>query len=124
MSIRSPDINADYLQIRDFEIVRGDTFGFSIRLLVDGQVSQLTNETNITFAIYSNNSVAYQHIYKSSNTTQDNNGYIYISMLPTETAILRPAEQYTYELEWLINPSTIYTLLKGKIKLITDKIRH
>ena len=125
MSIKLPDINADYLQFRNIEIVRGDTFGLQVRLLVNGVPATITAETKVTFEISGRETTpVYQRVYTIDNTEQDIDGYINISMAPSETATLRKSDNYTYELEWLLNIDTIYTVLNGNIKVIDDKIRH
>lgn len=124
MSIRSPDINADYLQIRDIEIVRGDTFGLAVRLLVNGQPNILTDVGVVTFALYTvGRAPALTKKYTAENAEQDDQGYINMYLTPEETAMLNASARYTYEVEWTINRDTVYTILQGTVKIIPDKIR-
>lgn len=121
MAKKQPDINANYLQIRNIEIVCGDTFGLSIRLTVNGSPNMLTENGRVTFAIFdSDSSPVLSTAYDS--TDQDEQGYINVYLTPDQTSLLRRSDRYTYELEWYINSTTIYTLLKGSIILIVDKI--
>ena len=124
MSIRSPDIKADYLQIRDIEIVRGDTFGLAVRLLVNGQPDILTESSAVTFAVYAvGRDPALLKKYTVDSTEQDEQGYINMYLTPEETATLNTGNRYTYEVEWTINRDTVYTILQGAVKVIADKIR-
>lgn len=124
MSIRSPDIKADYLQIRDLEIVRGDTFGLAVRLLVNGQPDIFTASSAVTFAIYAvGRDPALLKKYTVDSAVQDEQGYINMYLTPEETATLNTGNRYTYEVEWRINRDTIYTILQGAVKVIPDKIR-
>lgn len=121
MSTRGADINADYLQIRNIEIVRGDTVAFSVRLNNNGLPVMLDENGVVTFSIFDR--VKQPIIIKRYiSASQDENGYIEISLLPSETSILRKADHYTYELEWIINARTIYTILSGQVNVIEDKI--
>ena len=121
MSIKAPDINANYLQIRDIEIVRGDTFALNVRMLTNGAPSMLTESGRVTFAVFDRvKNTVIKKIYGSGNQTET--GYINILLLPSVTATLKKLNAYEYELEWLVNSSTIYTLLQGKIKVIDEKI--
>lgn len=121
MSIRSPDINADYLQIRNIEMVSGDTFGLTVRLKIDGTPNILTESGKVTFAIFGTRKEPVLAVdYDSQAQTQD--GYVYIYLTPSQTAQLKANGKYTYELEWYINENTIYTLLKGDVKIVVDKI--
>lgn len=123
MPIRAPDINANYLQIRNLEMVRGDTFGLKIRLIRNNQPEQLGEVGVMTFAVFDTKREAVIKInYTGTNTIQDSDGYINIALTPAETSLLRKSEKYTYEVEWVINSDTVYTLLKGDIKVIADSI--
>ena len=121
MSIRSPDINADYLQIRNIEMVSGDTWGLNVRLKINNTPNILTESGKVTFAIFSTRKEPALAVdYDSQAQTQD--GYVYIYLTPAQTAQLKANGKYTYELEWYINANTIYTLLKGDVKIVVDKI--
>ena len=120
MSIRSPDIGAEYLQIRNLELVRGDTFGMNVRLRLDGTPAVVTENSCVTFAIY-DRGFSPVLLQTFGGEDQDEEGYIRIALLPSQTATLKKT-QYTYELEWQINPESIYTLMKGNISIISDKI--
>ena len=124
MSIRSPDINVDYLQIRNIEIVRGDTWGLAVRLLVNGQPDILTASSAVTFAIYAvGRDPALLKKYTTESAIQDEQGYINMYLTPEETATLNTGNRHTYEVEWKINRDTVYTILQGAVKVIPDKIR-
>ena len=124
MAIRAPDINADYLQRRNIEIVRGDTFGIALRLLMNGTPRTMGETDRVYFAIF--NTMTRQPIirlqYTAQNAAQDTDGYINIALTPEETSVLKQSERYTYEVEWYINSDTVYTLLTGDITVILDKI--
>lgn len=121
MSIRSPDIKADYLQIRNIEIVRGDTFGLASRVNNNGTPIVLDENGIVTFAIFDRSR---QIVIKKTYTSeeQDSAGYVEAYLLPSETSALKKSENYTYEIEWLINSGTIYTILQGQIMVLEDKI--
>ena len=121
MPMCRPDIPADYLQIRNIEIVRGDTFGFSIRLTINGSPDMLTESGMVTFAVFEEeNSPVLSVRYGSAK--QDEQGYINVCLTPEQTSRLRRSSRYAYELEWYINEGTVYTLLKGQIVIVADKI--
>lgn len=125
MAIHGSDIDAKYLQIRDIKIVRGDTFGFRIRMMNNRTPVVLSANSIVTFEVFDvGNNVIAKKQYTSENANQDTNGYINIALEPTVTNTFKSQGQYTYELEWLVNSSTIYTLLQGNVHVIPDKITN
>ena len=121
MSVKAPNIIADYLQIRDIEIVRGDTFALDVRMLTNGTPNMLTESGRVTFAVFDRiKNALIKKTYGSG--SQSETGYINVFLLPSETTTLKKSDAYDYELEWMVNSSTIYTLLQGKIKVIDEKI--
>lgn len=122
MSIRSPDKNTEYLQIRNMSIVRGDTFSISIRLVIDGESYTLPEGAYATFALFEpgNKTPIIKRTYNAEN--QDTDKYIDVVILPYLTASLNIAKIYRYEVEYYINSGTVYTMLTGELTVIPDKI--
>lgn len=122
MSIRSPNKNTDYMKIHDISIIRGDTLSITLRLKIDGEPFTLPENGYVTFAMFESGIKAPIIKYTYDADNQDADKYIDIVVLPYLTADLKPVQSYSYEVEYLINPETIYTMLTGTITVIADKI--
>lgn len=104
----------------DYTIYRGDTFyGNSVRVVNEDGTPVLGNNGKVHFGIFRGENPILIKSYTAAD--RDENGYIQFGLLPDETAELTPRE-YSFEVEFEISDTEVFTAIAGTLTVIADKI--
>lgn len=109
---------ADTPRVENFVFVRGDTWAWNTRVLFDGEPAMMDEDSRVTLYL-KRDGYAFRKVYRSD--AQDEDGYVNVFLLPSETETLEPTK-YKYELEFYLSEEKNKTALCGEITVLADMI--
>ena len=116
---RKPRRETEYPVWERLSVMRGDTFAHAVRVCFGGQAGMLGEGGKVYWALRSDRGTELIKTYSAAE--QDENGFVTLALLPSETARLTPG-LYGHEAEFRFSETAVITAVEGMLEVSGDII--